>query len=422
MRIAYITADFGIPVHGNKGASIHVRELSQALLDEGHDVQVFTPRQGGDAPADYQVPVHELRPDRADKRTIATLQEDPAASEVMAKEIRGLLYATSMRHRLLEHFRTWRPDAIYERYSLLATAGVELAHELGIPHILEVNAPLSKEAAEHRGVAFQHTIESIERRIINATSQVVAVSEPIRHWAQSLGVQHDRTTVMANGVNINRFSQSASSAGSTLIPRDKPVVGFVGTLKAWHGTPMLIQAIGYIARVRGKNHAPRLLIVGDGPQRETLEGLSAEEGISDLTVFTGSVPHHEIPAWISQMDVAVAPYDELQNFYFSPLKVYEYMAAGKAIVASNIGQITDCLSDGINGLLYQPGSVTSLATKITQLLDNDGLRNSLESNARASAVADHSWSRNAQSVTELIHHHQSESRPNVDLVSLGGIS
>lgn len=422
MKIAYITADFGIPVHGNKGASIHVRELSQALVDEGHDVRVFTPRAGGEAPVDYNVPVHEFGPERADKRTISTLQDDPAASDLVAREVRGLLYATSLRHRLQELFATWKPDAIYERYSLLATSGIEIAHDLGIPHILEVNAPLSKEAAEHRGVAFHHMIESVERRILNASSHVVAVSEPIRQWACSLGVLPESVTTMSNGVNIERFITSASVGESSIVPSDRPVVGFVGTLKAWHGTPMLVRALGYIARVRGKAQAPRLLIVGDGPQREMLGQLAAEEGIEDLTIFSGSVPHGEIPDWISRMDIAVAPYDDLQNFYFSPLKVYEYMAAAKAIVASNIGQITDCITHGSDGLLYQPGNVSSLADQIMHLLDDEALRVSLGKNARVTARDNHSWAKNAHAVTGLIRQHQKLDSTVSDLVTIGGAS
>ena len=340
----------------------------------------------------------------------------------MAKEIRGMLYATSMRHRMLEYFQDWQPDAIYERYSLLATAGVELAQHLKIPHILEVNAPLSKEAAEHRAVAFQHTIEATERRILNTTSHVVSVSEPIRQWAKSLGVAVEQISVMPNGVNIERFERLSDVVTRQLLRDHRPVVGFVGTLKAWHGTPTLIRALGYIARVNGHNHAPQLLIVGDGPQREMLEQLATDEGVAELVVFTGSVPHNDISSWISRMDISVAPYDDLQNFYFSPLKVYEYMAAGKAIVASNIGQIAECLTDRVDGLLYHPGDVTSLADKIMTLLENKPLRDALGQNARRNAVANHSWVNNASSVTSLILQHKQEDQFPSHVVTVGGHS
>lgn len=422
MKIAYITADFGIPVHGNKGASIHVRELSQALKTLGHEVRIFTPRLGGDAPADFDVPAIEIAPEKSDKNTVAALQDDPAAGNAMAKEIRGLLYATSMRHRLLEYFRSWRPDAIYERYSLFATAGTEIAHELDIPHFLEVNAPLSKEASEHRGLALQHTAECLERRILNATSHIGAVSEPIRSWAISLGVDRDRVTVLPNGVNIDRFAHAEAVENERLNADDRPVVGFVGTLKAWHGTSTLIKAISYIARVNGKEKTPRLLIVGDGPQREMLEQLAVDEGIADLTVFTGSVQHGEIPSWIARMDIAVAPYDDMQNFYFSPLKVFEYMAAGKAIVASRIGQITSSLTDAEDALLYQPGSVESLANQILNLLNNPEMRDTLAKNARASAVANHSWSNNASSVISHIQQYQKQTPSTPNLLTIGGKS
>jgi glycosyltransferase involved in cell wall biosynthesis len=402
MRIAYISSDFGIPVYGNKGASIHVRELSAALAAQGHSVEILTCRAGGDAPAGFDIPVHEFPLETPERRTIGTLQDDPDASDALVGEVRAMLFAATFRYRALPWLRDFQPDAIYERYSLLATAGIELARELGVPHILEVNAPLSEEAARHRGIGFARTVRAVEQRILGATDRVIAVSAPLKEWIVGAGVEAERVTVAPNGVNIDRFAGGGGDLRRRYGIDDRTVVGFVGTLKAWHGTATLIRAIAHLAQERGIERAPYLLIVGDGPQRADLEAMAASEGIAGLTIFTGTAPHDVIPGCIAAMDVAVAPYDASPDFYFSPLKLFEYMAAGRPVVAAGIGQIVECLRDGETGLLYSPGDIAALAQRIGRLVDEPAFARQLGEAARAEAIANRGWERNARIVTGLI--------------------
>lgn len=402
MNITYLTADFGIPVYGNKGASIHVREMSEALQDIGHDVRILTPRLSGSAPTGFDIPVHEIKLASAEKAVMDTLKNDPACDDAMSKEIRSMVYAATLRAAAKDLFRFWRPDAIYERYSLLASAGADLAREYDLPFILEVNAPLSDEAAKHRGLGFQQTVKAIEQKVLHAATAIVAVSDEVKAWVVGLGVDGGRVHVLPNGVNAARFSQPAEGFRKPAELADKAVVGFVGTLKKWHGTETLVQAMSSVIAESNSQLNPHLLIVGDGPERGTLDNLVSDLGISDHVTFTGSVPHEEIPAWISAMDIAVAPYDALTDFYFSPLKLYEYMAAGKAIIASDIGQINSIVRHEQTGLLYEPGNTQALAGAITRLLADRDLALSLGDTAREEATANHSWHRNAEAVTQLI--------------------
>lgn len=411
MRIAYISSDFGIPVHGNKGASIHVREISSALIAGGHDIEIITCRKGGDAPAGFDVPVHELALGKPEKRIVASLQEDPDASEPIAKAVKSMLYASTLRYQAIPILTTFKPDAIYERYSLLSTAGIDIARELGIPHVLEVNSPLSEEHARYRGSAFPQTIRATEQRILGSTDQVIAVSTPLKQWIVNAGVDAAQVTVVPNGVNVEHFSVDGTDVRSRLGIADRPVVGFVGTLKGWHGIATLIRAVGLLVRERGKEAAPYLLIVGDGPQREFLEAVAHEEGVDDLTLFAGMIPHVEMPAFVNSMDVAVAPYDEMPDFYFSPLKLFEYMAAGRAIVAADIGQVRDIVRDGETGLLYTPGSVGALAMKIRELIDDPHRMMRLGAAARVDVRENHRWERNARIATDLIERERSRSVP-----------
>jgi len=405
MNIAYLCADFGIPIHGDKGAAIHVREVSRALVGLGHRVEIIAPRAGGPAPADFGVPVRELPLSPDDKRLFGLLRDDPAGGEPAAKEIRSMLYAAWLRHSSLPHLRAFGPDAIYERYALLATAGSALARELGVPHILEVNAPLSNEQATHRGSLFAQTARAVERTVLGSATRVISVSDPLRDWMVGLGVAPERITVVWNGVDVERFAAGGAGAAAVRLRHslgDQPVIGFVGTLKAWHGTATLVRAFAMLDRVRDATGGPRLLIVGDGPERATLESLAWDEGVSRSVTFTGSVTHAEIPAHIAAMDIVTAPYDVVADHYFSPLKLFEYMASGRPIVAAEIGQIATCLRDGETGLLYRPGDVPSLAARMTELLDDPARGHAMGQVAQEVARARHGWDAIARTVIDLI--------------------
>ena len=166
------------------------------------------------------------------------------------------------------------------------------------------------------------------------------------------------------------------------------MVGFVGTLKPWHGLPVLADAFIQLHRL---NPAARLLIVGDGPEREALSSSLAAHGLTDAVHFTGAVTPEEIPGWLASMHVAVAPYPALDNFYFSPLKLFEYLAAGLPTVASRIGQVMELLREGETGLLVTPGDATSLCSTLARLRADASLRAQLGANGRAYVERHHTW-------------------------------
>src|SRR5206468_967242 len=134
------------------------------------------------------------------------------------------------------------------------------------------------------------------------------------------------------------------------------VVGFVGHMRPWHGLPLLVDAFELLHRERPNS---RLLLVGDGPERQPTAAVLAARGLSDAVTFAGNVPHERVAAMLTSMDAAVAPYPA-GDFYFSPLKVFEYMAAGLPIAASAIGQLATLLRDQQTALLCPPGDAAAL--------------------------------------------------------------
>jgi glycosyltransferase involved in cell wall biosynthesis len=166
---------------------------------------------------------------------------------------------------------------------------------------------------------------------------------------------------------------------------------FVGSFYEWHDVATLLKAF---VRVLNLYPDARLILVGDGAKRQATMQLAIELGITRSVIFTGMVAHTDVPRFMAAADIAVVPYPVLQqDVWLSPLKLFEYMAAGNAIIASNVGQLSEWVTNERNGLLVQPGDISALAAGIERLIDDPGLRLELGQNARVEAIQKHSWDR-----------------------------
>ena len=377
MRIAYVTADPGVPVFGRKGCTVHVQALVRALRQLGHTVEVFTTRLGGPVPAEFaDLQVHLLPVARA------TGDRPPAVA------------ALGINHHLRCALEARGPfDLVYERYSLWSYAGMDWAARAGVPSLLEVNAPLIAEAAAHRGALDAATAERVARAAFGRAGALVAVSAGVAEYLAGFAGAAERTVVVPNAVEPTRFPLGLAPAWAP--PPGSFTIGFLGTLKPWHGVPVLLRALAELARFHEDCH---VLLVGDGPERERLEAQAAELGLADRVHFAGAVAPEDVPAWLAAMDVAVAPYEDLTGFYFSPLKVYEYMAAGLPVVASAVGELRTLVRHECTGFTVAAGDVLALASALAQLrLDHD-LRRRLGANGRAVVLREHTWSQAATRV------------------------
>ncbi len=375
MHIAYVCADRGVPVFGRKGASIHVQEVLRALRRRGAQVTLLAARRGGHPPAGLD-PV----------RVEGLAGTAPAAPGDRAGAERSLIDADALLPARLESAGPF--DLVYERHALFSCAAMEFARRAGVPSILEVNAPLLEEQQRYRHLALVTEARIMADRAFAAADSIVAVSEAVASWLHHRPAAAGRVHVVPNGVDPARFPVGIAPALPG--PPGVTTVGFVGTLKPWHGVESLIDSVATIAR---QGRRLRLLIVGDGPLRGALEARAAGAGLEPgrRAVFSGAVDHGEVPALLASMDIAVAPYPPMEDFYFSPLKLYEYMAAGRAIVASAAGQVRGVIEGGATGLLYEPGDGAALGAALRQLIDDPGLRARLGSAARLAACRRHTW-------------------------------
>lgn len=407
MKVLYLCADLGIPVLGRKGASVHVREMAAALGRAGHSVLVASPllnKSPWEEPAALEAGLLHLPPAPATADAFHALKGFGATLGVedsLPGELRRILYNQELTKQLARRFENHAPDFIYERASLYSTAGVELARVLGVPLVLELNSPLAVEQSAYRQTRLGELAARAERWTLSRADAVLAVSDLLREHAVSLGAEPERVHVVPNGVNAELFHPGPPDP--EVVGRwnlgDGPVLGFVGGLRPWHGVGVLPALVERLLR---RYPGLRLIVVGDGPLRADLEREARERGVERSIVFAGALPHEEVAPLIRAFDVALAPYPRPKHdFYFSPLKLFEYMACGVPVVAAGLGQIPEVVRDGETGLLYPPGEPGALATACERLLADPNLRRSLGRAAAKEMLGNYTWDHNAQRVSAL---------------------
>jgi glycosyltransferase involved in cell wall biosynthesis len=377
MRVAYVCADPGVPVFGYKGSSIHVQEVLSTLLRYGAKVKLFASRIGGEIPEDLEdVEVHKLPAFKGD------LEESVSSSNDIMRQ-------------KLEQAGPF--DLVYERYSLWSFSAMEYAKSLHTASLLEVNSPLIEEQIQYRELSDSQLAERVAERVFGAAGVLIAVSNEVAAYLSRYVCTSGKVHVVPNAVNANHFVNNRKATASPAFDATF-TVGFVGTLKPWHGLHILAEAFNHL---HDKVPNARLMIVGDGPERGELVKRLKDKDLLYLTEITGTVAPSKVPGLLSSMDAAVAPYPPLTHFYFSPLKVYEYMAAGLPVVASRIGQLAELIQDGENGILVPPGDSLALAGALDKLYRHPLLCKHLGTKARQTVLESHTWDTTVEHMLNL---------------------
>lgn len=407
MKILYLCQDLGIPVLGPKGAAVHVRRMVSAFSRAGHSVTLATPvlsKSALDQRADLDAALWHLPASgeaRAAGIALKRFNEALGASNSLPGQIRSMVYNRELEPELERRLEIDPHDLIYERASLYGIAGAQVAQSLGIARVAELNAPLALEHSRYRGNGLGDLGAQAELWALRQAGAVLAVSAPLRGHLLSLGLDPEAVHVVPNGVDAERFRPGPSDPGVRVRfgLGEGPVLGFVGGLRPWHGVEALPRLL---ERLVPRYPALRLFVVGDGPLREELSDELERRGMLQNVVFTGFLPHEEIPALIRTLDIGLAPYSQPEHlWYASPLKVFEYMACGVPVVAANLGQTVEIVRHGENGLLYDHEDLEELAAACERLLDDPGLRSRLGATAAREIRDRYTWERNAARVEEL---------------------
>ncbi len=356
-----IAAGMGLhPFAMDNGPAVHLRDLHRAFACAGYRSEILC--------------AGSRRQRLEDQEGVLFRGVGPPRGSILfagLPDIQEWMYSRRFLAEGLRAARRLMPQFIYERDSLFNTGGVALARRLGLPHLLEVNAPLRRERRHYRRFRFERLAARCEKKVFGETDAVIAVSGRLREYLLERGVPEDKIHVIPNGADTARF-QNTADPDETMkalgLPADRILVGHVGTLKPWHGTDDLAECLVHCLR---KNDRLGALIVGQGPGLSRLREKAEASGLAHRFTFTGAVDADRVPDLVAACRMMMALYPEGSGtFYFSPLKVVEAMAAGRPVVASNLGQITEVVRNGTDGLLVQPGDWQAAAEAVLTLADD----------------------------------------------------
>ena len=360
-RVLLLCCDAGIAWGGAKGAAVHLGELARALVGEGAEVLVAVAHR------------EEARPSPG-----VTVEVLPGPGR-RARLAERLAAERARVEWLTERLSTWAPGVVYERISLHTTAGATTTAAAGVPHIVELNAPLPEEAARYRSLEEPGLAHELERRVLAGADAVLAVSPPLAAYARHRGAR--RVMVCPNAVDPARFPVAADAAA-------EPVLAvFAGSLRPWHGAGTLADAWDRLG-----DQAPALRVVGDGDGRHRLEAAGA--------TVTGMVEPARVPSLLLDAQIGMAPYPADAPDYFSPLKVFEYLAAGLAVVAADLPGIADTVGEAV--VLVPPGDPGRLAAAVAGLAADPQGRARLGRAGRELALSEHTWAHRAGAVLDLV--------------------
>jgi len=371
MRVLYVALDQQVP--GTLGGSVHVQAVAEGLAQLGHEVHVAAREDLGSL----------FDPSKRLPRSFTLHPMTPPLGRPQLRWAR--------RSAITELARRVGAQAIIERYYNFGGEGIVSARRLRLPAVLEVNAPV----IDYPGSA-------------KAKLDRLLVVEPMRRWRDRLcrmtdlfvtpsaailpdWVDRGRILEIEWGADVDRFRPGVD--GPLPFARDdkRILCVFAGAFRSWHGVVHLSETLAQLNAAGDLRFGA--VLIGDGPERD-----AAERAARDVPgiVFTGAIPHDRLPACLAAADIGVAPFDPAKHppltlgFYWSPLKIFEYMAAGLPVVAPALPRLKRLVENGREGVLYNPDEPGALARALTTLADA-AVRRRLGAAARDRVVREFSW-------------------------------
>lgn len=388
MKVAYFNYLYDME-HSSVGAAVHVRELGEGLKTLGHDVSVHYMNRF---------------------TSVESSVESPMRGFLKKKLWRYLNQVNGLISNFNYFIREWKilseenPEVILERYNFLNVSLVLAAKIKKIPLVLEVNSPMAYENKKfsNHAVRLPFFPKYLEKINLQLADKVYVVSSELNEYYKNWGIESDKICVVPNGADERRIHPNLDR--KKIVEKynlgNKIVIGFVGSFHYWHGVDNLLK---FIKTILSKHENVSFLLVGTGPLKESLEKELEEEMAAGRVVFPGYVEHKDIPSYLVAMDIVLAPYPRLEFFYYSPLKLFEYMAAGKAVIASKVGQISEVVTENDNGILVEPGNFDQMLEKALELIRDEEMRIRLGANARKTIEEKYTWTKTAEAISQLLY-------------------
>ena len=404
MKIAHIYQESNIRFSEPQAAQLHIYHTIHGLQQAGHQVSLLA-LQGRQV-----LFTEDLGVFKSDKRLASQYGHLGLSGTPLFKGFESGVrrLQSELRFPYLALFDSYRMtdagrknlrgfDLIHERFNLLALGGAWATKKLGIPLVLEVNADLL-EQRKFKGIPEKGLrrlfAEWSTQMCFNAAAKIVCISSGLKdHLRNKWDIDERKLTVLPCAADVDAFGPHHNSG---LVRRglglsNEPVVLWVGGFYPWHNLDLLLTSFALVLQ---RHPNAKLVLVGDGQTRPSVAEKIKKGGLEQSIIMTGAIPHSRVPEIVSIADVAVVPSAPVSaggGGTGTPLKLFEYMAAGKAIVATALNEAAEVIQDNHNGMLVEAGDANKFAESILKLIDHPRERNRLGQNARAQAVKQYSW-------------------------------
>lgn len=380
MRILYHHRTLGDGAEG-----IHIQSIVNCLKEQGHEVRVAS-----------------LVGEQTQFRTSQKAKESKwdKIKNIIPKpiyELAEIAYNLKGKAMLMKAIKEFKPDLIYDRYAHFSFSALWAAKKSKLPLILEVNSPYSIQKRQWEKLYFPGLSKMGEQKIFEAAPRIIVVSSPLKQIIADYGVDTKKVTVLPNGTDASRFDPDldAQELKKELGLEGKTILGFVGILRSWHNIDKLINILEEID-LKKQNAA--MVFLGDGPSYDELVSYNIKNGNEETIKFLGRIPHNEIQRYIAMFDIAISPH---ATPYSSPMKILEYMAMEKAILAPDMPNIKDIITQGETGVLFTPDNAQALKENLLKLVTDRDLREKVGKNARNQVLQQFTWFNNAKITAEI---------------------
>ena len=384
MKILYTNY---LPV--SDGSNIHVNSFAKAMRAIGHDIRClwhYSRRKNSTVPSHI----------KQQGSTLASLKK-------YLPEFKSILMNIKYLVKDYRHIKSGHYDIVIVRYSLNAFSAVLISKLLKTPCVIEVNSPLFYERTKmNNKTEYTDISRRIELWILKNASKAVTVSEELRLFFIKQGVCPEHIVTITNGVDRSLFysqTKNIQLSNKLGINKNAFIIGFSGSFQKWHG---ILNAIDILEKLQNSSnhHNFYLLLVGDGPAKKEIESIVLKRKIKNI-IFCGSVQHSLMPSYLSLFDVALAPYPRIDNFYFSPLKIFEYLAMGIPTIASRQGQIGCIIEHEKTGFLIDPDNINDYVTTILSLVKKPLYAKEIGKCAAAKASVNFGWELTAKNYINI---------------------
>jgi len=321
----------------------------------------------------------------------------PASRPALFEDAAMAAFTPRFVREIENEVRSYAPRLIYHRHDVFSLAGLALARKLRLPLVLEVNSSEVWVRRNWSRLYWRRLAEAMERTAFRHADRLVLVSDELLPVVLAAGAERSRIVVNPNAVDVTRFDpENRGQRVREAFPADAVVCGFLGTFTRWHGVLFLAAQVSALVKARPNL---RFLFVGDGDLRPDVEERLAREGMAGAAQFTGLIDPPQVPEHLAACDILLSPHLPFEDgtpFFGSPTKLFEYLAAGRPVVASRLGQIGRVVEDEATGLLFEPGNAAAFQAAVLRLADQPEERKRMGHRARQKAEQDHTWEANVR--------------------------